>query len=45
MTRSSRIIEVVIATKATQSRRRDCGRGFAWIAPPSLATTVGTASK
>jgi len=41
---SSRIISVVIASKAKRSRLRDCGCDFVWIASLSLAMTVGTAS-
>jgi hypothetical protein len=34
---SSRIISVVIASKAKRSRLEDCGCGLVWIASPSLA--------
>jgi hypothetical protein len=41
---AGRIISVVIAIKAKQSRPVDCGCGFAWIASLLLAMTVGIAS-
>jgi len=37
---SSRIISVVIASKAKRSRLEDCGCGLVWIASLSLAMTV-----
>jgi hypothetical protein len=41
---SSRIIAVVIASKAKRSRLGDCGGGSVWIASLSLAMTVGIPS-
>jgi hypothetical protein len=43
MMRSNRIVSGVIASKAKQSRLRDCGGGLVWIASLSLAMMVWTA--
>jgi len=42
MVRSRRIVSTVIASNAKQSRLRDCGGRFVWIASLSLAMTVET---
>jgi hypothetical protein len=41
---SSRILSVVIASKAKRSSLGDCGGGLVWIASLSLAMTAGTVS-